>query len=108
MIFDLWPLAVLALIVIAYCNPKKWPRGLRHYLAKHGKWTYYGLRGMHPEHWPEGFVRYPDGGCTVNMALGNAYTYKSLFGGEVYDAGEVPPHCQHGHKDWDDCPVCCH
>ena len=57
---------------------------IQNWLAKNWGWyTYDGLRGFHPRHWPEGHVLYEDGCYTEKMALGNAWAYANMFKGTV-------------------------
>jgi hypothetical protein len=51
-----------------------------------GFFTYDGLHGMHPTWWPEARVRYPEGPVSRKMAIGNAWVYARIFGGDV-----IPP-----------------
>jgi hypothetical protein len=44
---------------------------------------YPGLMGCVPKNWPTGYVVYPDGDRSMTMAIGNAFEYKDMFGGEV-------------------------
>lgn len=57
---------------------------IANWLARNWGWyTYDGLRGFHPKHWPVGHVAYKDGLHSVAMPLGNAWNYARSWGGTV-------------------------
>lgn len=47
------------------------------------RFRYDGLLDHAPSHFPKAHVVYPDGERSITMAVGNAYEYAELFGGEV-------------------------
>lgn len=46
-------------------------------------YTHRGLLEYAPDWMPRARVRYPCGGVSIAMPLGNAYEYAEMFGGEV-------------------------
>ena len=59
-----------------------WKRGQMQ-RAERGWYRYDGLFGFEPEDFPKGYVEYPDGFRSRDMALGNAVDYARIFNDHV-------------------------
>ena len=66
---------------------------LQNYLAR--RWGFYRYEGLESfaaiRGYPLGRVRYPDGERSMWMALGNAYDYAEMLGGEVETDADSRP-----------------